>query len=471
MEVNKMAELPKVKVAFMQISSCWGCHQSFIDAEDFLEIVPLVDIVYWPAVVDFKIATLKARPDKDVDVGFIEGMIRTTEDLEHVKLMREKCKFIIAFGTCATFGGIPGLANLSDINDCIKRKYETTETVVTGGVPTENVPGFEPTVELVQDIIPVDFYLPGCPPLREQITGTIKYLYAYATAGKPAADSVCTVCPLKGDKCLLKAGKLCFGSVTGKGVDEKFTAKGLPALGAGGLASNVSKDETALLLKMLADKDDFSEKEAGQFVEFLILALKLPNFAYLYTPIDPLQRLYRINQRDAPIETKIIKVDGIEALGLDFPLPAMPQESKDIISMALYTLKNASDFQFKQQTVCATCERTKEDKLIGSLKRDYEGISDPKRCLLEQGYICLGIVTKAGCGCLCPNAGVPCLGCYGKAANILDPGAKMVSALASIATELSIDEILDKVFDPAGVFYRFTLAESTLHSKIKDKGD
>ncbi len=466
-----MADLPKVKVAFMQLASCWGCHQSFIDAEDFLEIVPLVDIVYWPAVVDFKIASLKAREDKEVDVGFIEGMIRTHEDLEHVKLMREKCKFIIAFGTCACFGNIPSLANLYDIEDLVKRKFETTETVEKGGAPTINVPKFEPTVELVQDIIPVEFFLPGCPPLREQITGTIKYLYAYATAAKPATDSVCTVCSLKGDKCLLKAGKLCFGSITGKGVDEKFTAKGLPALGAGGIAEKVSKDETALLSKILADKENFDEKEAGSFVEFLILALKLPNFSYLYTPIDPLQRLYRVNQRDTPIETKIIKVDGIEALGLDFPLPAMPEESKNIISMALYILKNRSEFQFKQQTVCATCRRTKEDKLISTLKRDYEGKSDPDRCLLEQGYICLGIATKAGCGCLCPNAGVPCLGCYGKAANIVDPGAKMVSAIASIATELSIDQILDKVVDPAGVFYRFTLAESTLHKKIKDKGD
>ena len=86
------------------------------------------------------------------------------------------------------------------------------------------------------------------------------------------------------------------------------------------------------------------------------------------------------------------------------------------------------------------------------MKRDYEGIKDPDTCLLEQGYICLGVATKAGCGCLCPDVGAPCLGCYGKAANIVDPGAKMISAIASISTELSIDDILGKVVDPAGVF-------------------
>ena len=466
-----MSELPKVKVAFMQLSSCWGCHQSLIDAEDFLEIVPLIDIVYWPAVVDFKHDSLKNRKDKEIAVGFIEGMIRTHEDLENTKLIREKCAYVIAFGTCACFGNIPGLANLYTKEDLLDRKYNTAETIVTGGMPKENVPDIEESVVLVSDVIDVDFFIPGCPPISEQITAFVKYLYSYATAPAPSKDSVCVKCALKGKDCLLNKGKLCFGSITGAGVDENYTAKGLPSLGTGGPTPNPSKDESELLAKMLIEKNNFDEVEINNVVEFLILFLKLSSFSYIYAPSDPLQKLYTINPRDDPIETVVIKQNGLEGLGLNVALPDMPQISKEIIWLALYILKNKTDFQFKQQTVCATCKRKKEDKTISTLKRDHEGIKDPDACLLEQGYICLGIATKAGCGCLCPNVGAPCLGCYGKAANIVDPGAKMISAIASISTELSIDKILEKVVDPAGVFYRFTLPASTLRKKIKDKGD
>jgi len=466
-----MAELPKVKVAFMQLSSCWGCHQSLIDAEDFLDIVPLIDIVYWPAVVDFKHDSLKSRKDKEIAVGFIEGMIRTHEDLENTKLIREKCAYVIAFGTCACFGNIPGLANLYTKEDLLDRKYNTADTIVTGGVPKENVPDVEESVVLVSDVIDVDFFIPGCPPISEQITAFVKYLYSYATAPVPSNDSVCVKCALKGKDCLLNKGKLCFGSITGAGIDENYTVKGLPSVGTGGPTPNPSKEESELLAKILIEKNNFNEVEINSVVEFLILFLKLSSFSYIYAPSDPLQKLYTMNPRDDPIETVVIKQNGLEGLGLNVTLPDMPQISKEIIWLALYILKNKSSFQFKQQTVCATCGRKKEDKTVSALKRDYEGIKDPDTCLLEQGYICLGIATKAGCGCLCPNVGAPCLGCYGKAANIIDPGAKMISAIASISTELSINDILKKVVDPAGVFYRFTLPASTLRKKIKDKGD
>ena len=77
-----------VRVAFMQLSSCWGCHQSLLNAHlGLLPILPELEIVYWPAVVDFKHDSLKARPDGDIVVGFIEGVARTKADTENVKLM------------------------------------------------------------------------------------------------------------------------------------------------------------------------------------------------------------------------------------------------------------------------------------------------------------------------------------------------------------------------------------------------
>ncbi|MFX0133118.1 MAG: hypothetical protein ACFFDN_05690, partial [Candidatus Hodarchaeota archaeon] len=78
-----------IKVGFMQLSSCWGCHQSLLNLhEELLEILPLIEIVYWPAVIDVKEKDLEAMSDGSIDVGFIEGMIRTEQDLNHVKLIR-----------------------------------------------------------------------------------------------------------------------------------------------------------------------------------------------------------------------------------------------------------------------------------------------------------------------------------------------------------------------------------------------
>ena len=95
------------KVAMMQLSSCWGCNQSLVDAHlTLLHVLPELEFVYWPAVVDFKHDSLVARPNGSIDVGFLEGMLRTKEDHANAKLMREKCKIIVAIGVCFSFGGI-----------------------------------------------------------------------------------------------------------------------------------------------------------------------------------------------------------------------------------------------------------------------------------------------------------------------------------------------------------------------------
>jgi len=75
----------------MQLSSCWGCHQSLLNAHlNLLPILPALDIVYWPAVVDFKLSSLKEREDGSIVVGFLEGVARTKQDTENIKLMRKK---------------------------------------------------------------------------------------------------------------------------------------------------------------------------------------------------------------------------------------------------------------------------------------------------------------------------------------------------------------------------------------------
>ncbi len=145
-----------VKVAFMQLSDCWGCHQSLLNAHlGLLPVLPALEFVYWPAVVDFKQDSLKAREAGSVLVGFIEGAIRTKQDYDNVKLMREKCALIIAFGSCACYGNVAGLANQWDIETLKKRKFIEVESATneTPTIPTKHVPEFQRKIVNVDEVI------------------------------------------------------------------------------------------------------------------------------------------------------------------------------------------------------------------------------------------------------------------------------------------------------------------------------
>jgi F420-non-reducing hydrogenase small subunit len=116
-------------------------------------------------------------------------------------------------------------------------------------------------------------------------------------------------------------------------------------------------------------------------------------------------------------------------------------------------------------TVCDECPRTRSEKKISHFYRPQEIIPDPDICLLDQGLFCAGIATRAGCGALCPSVNMGCRGCYGPNEGVVDGGAKLISALASVLdaeTPQEIDAILDTLPDPAGYFYRFSLAHSLL---------
>lgn len=118
-----------------------------------------------------------------------------------------------------------------------------------------------------------------------------------------------------------------------------------------------------------------------------------------------------------------------------------------------------------ERAVCASCSRRKEKKQFKSVLRPSRTGAEPDRCLLEQGYLCLGIVSREGCGGLCTAAGLPCRGCFGKTDAVLDPGAKMVSAVSSTFDSGDAEEIEDIVegfVDLKGTFYRYTAASQCI---------
>jgi F420-non-reducing hydrogenase small subunit len=122
------------------------------------------------------------------------------------------------------------------------------------------------------------------------------------------------------------------------------------------------------------------------------------------------------------------------------------------------------------KTVCDECKHSREEKRIRKFYRPHEIIPED-RCLFDQGIICAGPATRAGCGALCTQVDMPCRGCYGPAPGIVDQGAALLSAVASVVdadTEEEAAHIVGEVVDPVGTFYRFGLPASLLHrSKLE----
>jgi F420-non-reducing hydrogenase small subunit len=261
------------------------------------------------------------------------GAIRNSENEEMAHLLRRKSKVMVAFGSCAYEGCIPALSNLTS-------KTATLNTVFldnprldnpTGILPQPipvvpegelDIPSFYHTVKSLDQVVDVDYYIPGCPPEPHQIWAVLQVVVAALTEGAPLPPK---------------------GSVIG--------------------AATVA--------------------------------------------------------------------------------------------------------------VCEECTLEKSEKTIARFYRPYEINPEPDICLLEQGIVCMGPATRAGCGALCPQVGMGCRGCYGPLPDVEDQGAKRLSAIASVIgageagmeeadIERDIQAVVDTIADPAGTFYRFSMAHSLL---------
>ena len=166
----------KPKGAFYWCASCGGCEESVVDlAESILDVVAAVDIVMWPVAMDFKKKDVEAMADGSILVSLVNGAIRTSEQEEMAKLMRKKSKLVIAYGSCAHTGGIPGLANQFEREEVLRYVYEESPStvnpqktrpelkVITNG-SFVTLPNFFNVVRALDQVVDVDYYLPGCPP-------------------------------------------------------------------------------------------------------------------------------------------------------------------------------------------------------------------------------------------------------------------------------------------------------------------
>ena len=114
----------KLKIAFYWAASCGGCEIAVLDInEKILDVVQIADVVFWPVALDIKYKDVEAMADKYIDITFFNGSIRNSEQEHMAKVLRQKSKTLVAFGSCAHQGSIPGLANLNDKKEIFDQVY------------------------------------------------------------------------------------------------------------------------------------------------------------------------------------------------------------------------------------------------------------------------------------------------------------------------------------------------------------
>lgn len=318
----------KPKFAMYWAASCGGCEIAVLNiGEKILDVDANFEVAFWPVAMDAKYKDVEAMEDGAILLTLFNGGIRNEENAEIARLLRRKSQILVAFGSCATEGCIPGLANLSKPQDVLDTVYSTVSTDNPGGVRPQyhyqmpegviHIPSFYPVLKTLDQVVDVDYYMPGCPPESHQIAAVIDLVV-----------------------------KVLHG-------EAQLPAKGA-TIGAG------------------------------------------------------------------------------------------------------------------NSTVCDDCPRARNVKLIKKFVRIQDVPElDPNLCLLEQGVPCNGPATRNGCGALCPQAGAQCIGCYGPAEGVIDYGARLITAFASVIDSndpAEIERILDGIPDPAGQFYRFNLAGSLLRA-------
>jgi F420-non-reducing hydrogenase small subunit len=173
-----------------------------------------------------------------------------------------------------------------------------------------------------------------------------------------------------------------------------------------------------------------------------------------------------------------------QVVEVDYTVPGCPPEPHQIwavLQAVIDALQNGAALPPKGAVlgagtvaVCEECPLAKNVKTIDRFYRPYEITPEPGICLLEQGIVCMGPATRSGCGARCPQVNMGCRGCYGAIDGVEDQGARMLTAIASVVNvgktgdthadlERQIDKVLDTLVDPAGTFYRFSMAHSILH--------
>jgi len=321
----------KLQLAFYWAASCGGCEIAVLDIDEkILDVIEIADILFWPVAIDTKYKDVEAMEDKSIDVCFFNGAIRTEEQEHIAHLLRKKSKILVAFGACATNGGIPGLANIANRDEVFnvayidnpstdnpKRVVPKTSVKIKEGTLT--LPEFYDTVKTLNQTVDVDYYLPGCPPTPEQVLTAVTAIVENKLPPKGSVigplKSVCDECRFEKtekkikeikrvyeidkieDKCLLEQGLICLGPATRGGCGARCLDANMPCTGCEGPTPN-SMDQGAKMISALASilglegEEKMSDEEVQKLIDQVV---------------DPVGTFYKYGLPSALINRKVMK--------------------------------------------------------------------------------------------------------------------------------------------------------------------
>lgn len=284
----------KLKIGVYWTSSCGGCDVAITHLnEKILDLAQIADIVFWPCAMDFKYSDVEAMEDGEIDVCLFNGAIRSSDHEELARLLRRKSKVMVAFGSCACFGGIPGLSNVTDATETLKEAYLNQPTNPGNKVMPQlstKVPEGElelpvtwDTVHSLRQVIDVEYFIPGCPPPPELVAAAVD---AIANDDLPPPGSfiagtkaLCDECgrikknnmkikevkrvhEIEADpeQCLMEQGLICLGPATRSGCGAVCMKANMPCRGCFGPPEGV-EDQGAAMLSALASVIDCDDEK------------------------------------------------------------------------------------------------------------------------------------------------------------------------------------------------------------------
>ncbi|HTO94862.1 MAG TPA: oxidoreductase [Bacteroidota bacterium] len=296
--------MAKPKLALYWAASCGGCEIAVLDIhEKILDVAGAFDIVFWPVAMDFKYAAVRAMEEKSIDLCLFNGSIRNSENAEIARLMRAKSKILVAFGSCALEGGIPGLANLTSRDAIMKWVYkESPSTVASDGdayprthtaMPEGEIeiPELWDTVKALDQVVDVDYTIPGCPPQPNQIWAVMEHILSGRPL--PPAGSIlgagektcCEECDRERKEkkitkfyrpfeiepepgaCLLDQGIVCMGPATRSGCGALCPKANVPCRGCYGPPPNAPDQGAKMLSALSSVIDAHEEKEIERILD------------------------------------------------------------------------------------------------------------------------------------------------------------------------------------------------------------
>ncbi len=327
----------KPKFAMYWAASCGGCEIAVLNThEKIFDVDANFEVVFWPVAMDAKYKDVETMDDGSILLTLFNGGIRNDENEHIAKLLRRKSKILVSFGSCASEGCIPGLANLSPVGEIVHTAFNTITTDnslkiyprISFDVPEGEltIPKLEPILRPLDQVVDVDYYMPGCPPESHQIAAVIdlviKVIHSEAelppkgTVIGAGHSTVCDECPrtrnvkvIKSFKriqdiapvdpmlCILEQGVPCNGPATRSGCKALCPQAGAQCIGCYGPAEGVM-DYGARLITAFSSVIDANEPDE---IEKILDGIP-----------DPTGQAYRFNLAGSLLKAnaRVFKVKG-----------------------------------------------------------------------------------------------------------------------------------------------------------------